>query len=262
MKSIFGLALLLLSSSAAYAGDVAGRTPAGLYEEGVEYLYSGQYPEADKAFEAIRTHHPYCRYAALAELRQADAHRLRTQPLQAIEAYRSFLKYHPGHAQADYARLQVAECYHSMLPSSWGILPPPAEKDQDAARQAIVAYDAFLSHARPAVAGSLPQARRHRRTSIRQLADHELYVARFYFRRQHYAAAAGRAELILQNFSEVGLDAEALWLAGKARAELGEASTARIHLDLLVQKHPGSPRARQAREELGHLAKATQTPAA
>jgi outer membrane protein assembly factor BamD len=236
-----------------YLATAASEPVADQYKTAVEALYSGQFPEAEKALDDLRIHHPYSRFAALAELRLADVHRDRGQALQAIEAYRGFCKFHPGHAQGHYARLQVAEAYFSMLPHDWGVLPPRAEKDQDAARQAIAAYDAFLNQAPAEVAGSLALARQHRADSTRQLADHEIYVARFYFGRQHYAAAAGRAELVLQNFADLGLDDEALWLAGKSRAEMGEAAMARLHLHRLIERHPKSPRADGARQALAVL---------
>ena len=238
---------LLLAGRQAVAAAAPAEAAQALYQQAVELQFAGQLPEADKLLESLRSRHPYSRFAALAELRLADGHRLGGKPQQAIEAYRAFIKFHPQHSQCDYARLQIAESYFETLPKDWGVLPPSAEKDQDAARRARVAYDEFLQHAGPQVAGSIPLATAHRGACSRRLADHELYVAQFYLRRQHYGAAAHRAELVLQHYRALGLDDEALWVAGQARAALGEAAQARLHLDQLLASHPHSPRVKAAR---------------
>jgi outer membrane protein assembly factor BamD len=237
---------------AAPSGEPA---PDTLYAQGVESLYSGQYPEAQKSFEAIKVQHPYSRFAALAELRLADAHMRRGQYIEAAEAFQSFLKFHPSHPQADYAALQVAEAYYAMIPRDWGFLPPSAEKEQTATRSAIAAYERFLGRD----AGGGPEAadgkkaRAHLAECRRRLADHEMYVATFYYQRDQYQAAASRAEVILNLYENLGLDAEALWIAGSARAKLGEASLACLHLQRLVEKHPQSPQVLAAKSLLKSL---------
>jgi outer membrane protein assembly factor BamD len=243
------------ATEAPRAARPGGPAPEALYAQGVEALYSGQYPEAQKNFDAIKIQHPYSRFAALAELRLADTHMRRSRYIEAAEAFQSFLKFHPSHPQADYAALQVADAYYAMIPRDWGFLPPSSEKEQTATRSAIAAYERFLGRD----AGGGPEATDGKKARARlaecrrRLADHEMYVATFYYQRDQYQAAAARAEVILNLYKNLGLDAEALWIAGSARAKLGEVSLACLHLQRLVEKHPQSPQVLAAKSLLKNL---------
>ncbi|HET6346223.1 MAG TPA: outer membrane protein assembly factor BamD, partial [Myxococcota bacterium] len=104
-------------------------------------------------------------------------------------------------------------------------------------------------------------AREHLAACRRKLADHEMYVARFYFARQRWRAAAGRAEGLLQEYHGLGLDAEALWLLARADEASGDRAAAAKALGVLVQDYPGSPEAAPARQMLDGLG-TTPPPAA
>lgn len=215
-----------------------------LYEQAMEDLEDGLFPEALAGFSEVKTKYPYSSHAALADLRTADTHFERGKFIEAIDAYRQFLKLHPGHAEAAYAMFRVGESYFEQIPGEWWFLPPPAEKDQANTRLAIAAYRDMIErfpkspHAKEA-RDKLDQGRR-------KLADHEMYVARFYHKRDKPLAVAGRAEGLLEDYPGLGLDAEALWLAAGARQDLGELDRAKAHAKRLLERFPDSPYARDA----------------
>ena len=66
------------------------------YEVAMEDLQDGLFPEAISGFTELKTKYPYSKYAALADLRIADTHFERAKYVEAIDAYRAFLKFHPG----------------------------------------------------------------------------------------------------------------------------------------------------------------------
>ncbi|RMG12456.1 MAG: outer membrane protein assembly factor BamD, partial [Deltaproteobacteria bacterium] len=234
MRRLFAFAVLGLFACAAPsprprdrgAGpvDEAPQSPeeakaARAYERGLEALRGGEYQLAIGRFEALRTRHPYSRYAPLAELRIADALFGQGSFLEAAERYRTFVKLRPTHPEADYAAYREALSLYREAPSDFFLFPPSYEKDLEPIRELTGVLERFLRtypDSRYA-----PEARELLAKARRRLALHELYVADFYRRRGHWRGAAGRLETVLRDFSGLGFDA-------RARVELAEAYA---HLD-------------------------------
>lgn len=257
---LWGLAAMMLACSA--TSRVRGRSTSAeqLYDASMEDMESGLYPEALRGFAEVKNKYPYSQYVALADLRVADTHFRRGRYGDSIDAYRNFLKYHPAHDQAPYAMLQIGEAYWEQTPSDWFFLPPAAEKDQASTRLAITAYRDML--ARFGDAEVAEKARDRLRTARARLAEHELYVAQFYFKRDRYRASAARAEGLLESYAGLGYDLNALWIAAQSRIRLGEPSAARTALERLKTDYPNTAEGRAAvglLEGLGD-SQATATP--
>ena len=223
--------------------DVAAR-----FEAAERMFRSGLYGEAQAAFDAVRTKFPYSPQAARAELREADILFAQTRYIESSEAFRSFLRFHPRHGEATYARSMVAESLAAQVPEEWWFLPPVAEKDQEILRQTIDAYDDLL--------GAQPTARQAERAQLvraqcqTQLARHELYVARFYARRGAFRGALARAEALLAEPQPPEVASEALDVAAQAAHGAGEPALAARHWQQLVRDYPHSRAARRAEQKL------------
>ena len=142
-------------------------------------------------------------------------------------------------------------------------MPPAAEKDQGKVKQAISAYQTLLAQHSSGPYADL--GRKRLRLCRKKLADHELYVAQFYFSREHYKAAAGRAEKILADFAGLGLELNALWIAAQSRIATEEPNLARPLLERLIQEFPKTQEGIAAETKLAVLpaqaaAAPTQTP--
>jgi outer membrane protein assembly factor BamD len=183
------------SANTAPAGDVHK-----MYQDAMADFKDSLYPEAIKGFEEIKNRHPYSEYAALADVRIGDAYFKQEKYAEAVDAYRTFLRYHPEHSEAAYGSYQIAESYWKQIPNNWWFMPPTAEKDSQNTTLAITAFNE--------VATLYPQskyatmARERMNISKRKVADHEMYVAKFYFKRKAWKAAALRAEGLLQEFPQ------------------------------------------------------------
>lgn len=258
----YHLAFVVVSSFTGLAGCAhaigrpAAKTPEALYAVGIEDMEGGLFPEALKDFGEVKAKFPYSRYAALAELRTADTHFRRGKYLEAVDAYRTFLKFHPNHDQAAYAMYRVGESYFEQIPTDWWFMPPGAEKDQGSTRMAISAFQDMLARFNGGPMADL--AREHLDACRRKLADHEMYVARFYFDREHYDASERRAEAILHDYAGLGLDEEALWIAGKSAFTRGDRDAAGSALQRLMQQFPEGSRATEARGLLNRLGASTK----
>ena len=94
----------------------------------------------------------------------------------------------------------------------------------------------------------------HRPTTVRQaanlLAKHEIYVARHYFDRGAYVAAANRAKYVLQNYQRTPAVEDALGIQIKAYAKLGMPRLAKDAERVLRLNFPGSSYLKNLPKEL------------
>lgn len=243
-----------MAGSSACAGPVfrsAPKTPDELYAYALEDLEDGLYPEALQQFAVLKSKFPYSKFAALADLGIADVSFERGLYIEAVDAYRNFLKYYPQHEKASYAMYKISASYKEQIPEDYWFLPPSAEKDQASTRLAISAYKDML--ARFPASDETEQAQEDLKQCRRGLADHEMYVAEFYFSRERWKAAAMRAEGLVRDYSGLGLDSRALLIAAESRFNLAEWAEATKSAAQLQNEFPDSDEGPRAREILQQL---------
>ena len=109
------------------------------YERGMGLMDEGEWLDAVKYFTFVKARFPYSKFAVLADLRIADAAFGAESYLEAIDAYKLFIKFHPTHEMVEngYASFRIAEGYYHMLPDDWFLVPPAYEKDQSAVTDAL-----------------------------------------------------------------------------------------------------------------------------
>jgi outer membrane protein assembly factor BamD len=174
-------------------GEKRTETAEELAEKGMEYFDDEDYHDALKAFTLLKERYPYSRYAILAELKVADAHFHRKEYAEAIAAYGEFLQLHPKNDAIPYVMYQIGECYYKQLLSE--------DRDQTPTRQAIAAFQRLLQeHPNSTYANT---ARERIQECRKLLMNHELYVAKFYFKSKLYEAALGRFEGVLERYKDV-----------------------------------------------------------
>ena len=193
----FVLFLLLIIGGLTGCGFLFGEkrteTAEELAEKGMEYFDDEDYYDALKAFSTLKERYPYSRYAILAELKVADAHFHRKEYAEAIAAYADFLQLHPKNDAIPYVLYQIGECYYKQLLSE--------DRDQTPTRLAISAFQRLLKeHPNSTYANT---AKERIQDCRKLLAQHELYVATFYFKSELYEAALGRFEGLLASYKDV-----------------------------------------------------------
>ncbi len=275
--AVTGLALALLASACGDEETSAGTTArrrdrtsggeSGLeygeearaaYEEALLEFRDGNCIKAEPAFQKIRREYPYSRFAALAELRVGDCQFNDKSYAEAIETYRTFVRYRPSHAQVPYARFRIAEAHFKQIPREWLLSPPSHERDQTPAQDALRYLQRFVRDF-PSD-DRVPDVNRMIRQTLGVLARHELYGARFYLRLGSEQAAIRRLELLLERYPGSGHEAEALLLLGEVRAELNRAAAAREAYAELVERFPETEEAGDARERLRSMPAAPPPP--
>lgn len=223
------------------------------YERGMDMLERHEWQAAGKYFGFIRSRFPYSKFAVLAELRLADSLFGAEQYLDAAESYKVFAKLHVTHELVanGYTSLRIAEAYYKELPGDMWILPPSYEKDQTSIEEAALELDRFLE--------KFPDSPFHKRGEdlrakvAKRLADHEWYVATYYWDRGKPMGTVLRLRRLLDRYSGVGYDERAMWLLGRAYAKVDMADRARETWTALVTKYPSSGQAKDAQRAIAKL---------
>lgn len=228
-----------------------GATAEESYKAGVELLADESYPEAQKFFDHVKTKYPFSKYAALSELRLADLKYEQKAWAEAVEAYAEFVRLHPTHEDVDYAQHRVGVSHLEDAPGDFFLFPPAHEKDERQVERAAAAFKSFLEkHPDSKYA---PDARKLLAKASGRLAEHEWYVAEFYFKRRRWAGAAGRYETLVEKFPGTRHEPEALMKLALACVRLDEKHRARTALQKLIVSHPQDPRRSEAEDMLAKL---------
>lgn len=246
------LLLLMPALASAQAPDEQTETYQAaakqIFDEGMEALRDEDYLDAARKFNQVRSRFSYSQYAPLSEMRLGDVYYGQEKYATAIEQYRGFIKLHPSHPQVPYAAWRVAQSFVEQVPKDWFFMPPAYEKDQARTRDAERELKYFLAKYPGSKYESL--AKRQLAGVRRQLADHELYVAEYYAKRDNYRASAARLTGVLKDYAGLGLDARALFLLARCYLELGDNKKAKAALQDLVEFHPNDPLADDAKAYL------------
>ena len=183
-----------------------------LMREGVEAFNNRSYKKAIERFQAIKDQYPFSAYVLLAELKIADAYYNREEYSEAVYAYEDFMKLHPRNEAVPYALFQVGMCYFKQMRT--------IDRDQDITRKAVAEFQRLIR----TYPDSPFRIRAENRLSIclQNMAKHEMYVGRFYFKQDQYKAAKARFEGVIKNFPDLGQYNEAFSYIRKCEVQLAK----------------------------------------
>ena len=250
-KYAVSLSLLLILPSCG-KGNVKPVTYSGnaqrLYEAGMQSYQKANYVDATASFQTVKRRFPYSKWAILAELRIADSSFGREAYLEAVDAYKLFMKFHPTNENVPYAQYQIALSHYNLGPDDWFLLPPAFEKDLQAVTDGLAEVKKFLKNYPGS--GLLPKAQELLRKCERRLGDFELYVAKFYLDRDKLAAALGRLEYVLANYATLAADDEVLYVLGRTYAAMGRHAQATTVYQKLMTQKPANKYGKQVQKYL------------
>ena len=212
MVAIAVAALQWSGCSSTPKDELAGRSAERLYKEAKEDMDSGSFDRAIKSLERVEG---LAAGSLLAQQAQLDLSYLywRTgERAQALTSIERFIKLNPSSPALDYAMyLRGVINFNDTL----GLLGNLAnqdlsERDQRASRDAFVAFKQLVDQ--------FPESRYSADARLRMdyivnaLASYEVHVARYYFRRGAYVAAANRAQQAVSEFQTSPSTEEALYI--------------------------------------------------
>ncbi|MAA66793.1 MAG: outer membrane protein assembly factor BamD [Alteromonadaceae bacterium] len=242
MRSVFHL--LLLSALFVVAGCASKPeevlSEEAYYEQAHSAMESGNFNEAETNLEALETYYPFGRYAEQAQL---DLIYSRYQNLD-LEGARAaadrFLRLNPQSEHADYAMyMRGIASYNLDISLASKFFPiDTTERDPGEQRQAFRDFSALLD--RYPASEYAPDARQRMIAIRNRLAALELHAARYYIKRQAYAAANNRARHVVENFPNTPAVEEALIILADTYKFLDLNKAANDAIALLAINYPQS----------------------
>lgn len=205
---------------------------ARLYQEGHQELSSGNWNKAREMFDKLQTRFPFGRYAQQAQIETAYSYYREDESADALDATDRFLKQNPSHPSVDYVYYLRGLINFIEPPTVVGRLVHyrVSERDPKAMRDSFEAFKELLT--RFPNSRYAADARLRMNYLLNMLADHEVQVADYYYRRGAYLAAIERAQGSLHEFPGASSQRRALTLMAKSYEALGltqlQADTERV----------------------------------
>lgn len=168
-------------------------TAQELAQAGFEAMEAKEYRRAITAFTKLRDRYPFSPFTSAAELALGDAYFLSEQYEAAVQSYLEFESLNPGHEAIPYVLYQVGMSYLRQFRS--------IDRPIDNLHQAMQ-YFQRLQQTFP----QSPQARNAEEAVLETrtlIAEHELFVADFYWRRGQYGPAWRRYQSVFRDFKDI-----------------------------------------------------------
>lgn len=167
-------------------------TAQELFENARSAMQDKDYPQAIDSLTKLGDRYPFSPYATEGRLMLGDAYALDKQYLEAVDVYEEFLSLHPRHEAVDYVLFQIGVSKYN---SHRSIDLPHTELAEavETLRRLVDGYP--QSKYRDEAVQYIAKCRK-------LMAEHEMYVADFYFKSQSYRAAWARYTHIVENFPE------------------------------------------------------------
>lgn len=189
------IALLAAGGFACSSTEIDENDPAALAKEADEDIESSRYILALEKLQKVKNQHPYSKQAVEAQLRIADVYFLQENYAEAAATYEAFRDLHPKHPKLPYAAYRVGLSFYSDLPGNHARDLSSGFRAQDAFRDFVIHFP--NDENAPAAKAKLAETR-----GI--LAEKELYIAEFYYKREMWEAAKGRFTKIVNLYSDTG----------------------------------------------------------
>lgn len=214
-------ALLLTGCSTTPVDKTIGMSPNTLYAEAKDEMATGQWDKAVPLLEKLEARAAGTPLAQQAELDKAYAHYKSAEPAMALATLDRFMKLHPASPALDYALyLKGIINFNDDLGMFSSVTRQDlAERDQKASKESFEAFKELV--ARFPDSRYAPDARQRMTYIVASLAQYEVHVARYYYKRGAYLAAINRAQLTVADYRDVPAIEEALYIIYKSYDALG-----------------------------------------
>jgi outer membrane protein assembly factor BamD len=192
-----------------------------LYSEAHDELNTGGYDKAIQYFEKLESRYPFGTFAQQAQMEIAYAHYRQGDQPEALAAVERFIKLHPDHPNLDYMfYLRGLINFNDRL-SLFNFVAPqdPTERDPKAAREAFDAFKQLVDRFPNSIYAKDATVRLN--YLVNAMAQYDVHVANYYYRRGAYLAAANRAQSAVTQYSGAPAIEEALFIMVRSYDALG-----------------------------------------
>lgn len=204
--------------------DLAGRGAEKLYREAKEDMEAGSFERAIKALERVEGLGAGSLLAQQAQLDLAYLYWRTNERAQALSTIDRFIKLNPSSPALDYAMyLRGIVNFNDEMGLLGGLFGQDlSERDQRAARDSFGAFKQLVDQFPES--RYAPDAKLRMQYIVSSLANYEVHVARYYYRRGAYVAAVNRAQQAVAEFQQAPATEEALaiMVRGYERLQLAD----------------------------------------
>ena len=198
-----------------------GESPHQIYQAGKTALQDKSYSEAIKRFEALDVQYPYGSETESAQFYLIYAYYMKEEHALAVSAADRFIRLHPTNPNVDYAYYMrgLANYYQNL-----GILEKVFSIDlatRDLTQVQKSYNDFSVLTQRFPNSKYAPSAHQYMVYLRNVLAAHELYVAKYYYERKAYVAAANRASDLVAHYQGAPSVEDGLVVMAKSYHKLG-----------------------------------------
>jgi outer membrane protein assembly factor BamD len=225
LLNLAAIALVVLMSACSLLPEQIDETTSWsaskLYSEARSEATGGNYEKAIKYYEKLEARYPFGVYAQQAQMEIAYTHYRQNEQVLALAAVDRFIKLHPNHPHVDYMYyLRGLANFNDRI----GLLQyfskeDVTERDPKAAQDAFDSFKLLVT--KFPNSKYTPDAIIRMKYLVNALAQHEVHVANYYYRRGAYLAAANRAQQAVQKYPNAPAIEEALFVLVRAYDKLG-----------------------------------------
>ena len=192
-----------------------------LYSEAREEMAGQHYEAAIKLFERLESSYPFGTYATQAQMEIAYAYYKSQDQAQALASVERFIKLHPNHPNVDYMYyLRGLISFNDQLGFlNFVYTQDPTERDPKATRESFAAFKVLVE--KFPNSQYTPDAIARLNYLINAMANYEVHVASYYYRRGAFLAALNRAQGTVKDYSESPAAEEALFIMIRSYDKMG-----------------------------------------
>lgn len=201
------------------SGELEQMSAIEIYQKGEGSLEGGQSEDAAFYFGEIERLYPYSEWAKRGLIMQAFAHHKDRAYDESRASAQRYLDFYPTSEDAAYAQYLLALSYYDQIDD--------IGRDQGLTFQALQALRAVIEQYPDSSYAA--EAKLKFDLAFDHLAAKEMEIGRYYLKRNHYAAAARRFRVVVEDFQTTTHTAEALHRLVESYLSLGlleEAQTA------------------------------------
>jgi outer membrane protein assembly factor BamD len=220
-KGLQFVLVLALTASLSSCSTVKGwfsskkpeKPPDVMAKEGIKQLKKKDYDDAIETFQKVRDRYPYSKQAMLAQIKLADSYFYKQKYDEALHAYKEFEKLHPTNKGVPYCIYREGLCYYRQRST--------IDRDQTYTFKALEEFRRLKK--KFPKCQFMRKAEKYMARCRRDLAEHEFYVAEFYFKTKRYKAALDRFQVVTQEYPEFPKKRKAKEYIGECEKNLAEA---------------------------------------
>lgn len=222
IASLSVVAVLLSGCSSTKQKEIVPDKPAPvLYQQAEDAILIKDFREAQKQLEALDNRFPFGPYSDQAQLKLIYIYYKQNETEKALADIDRYIRNNPTGSALDYIYymrgLTNEAANHNFSQSLLGI--SRATRDDSFITSAFRDYKVILEHYPNSPYA--PDARRRMLKLQDQLAEHDLSVAQYYYKREAYIAAINRSKQLLEEFPDTNQVHDALRVMQRSYHKLG-----------------------------------------